>query len=173
MTFLLTPYLYTSIVYNLFCRDGIYFDKILVSEYKLFKRSNKANLFVNVAHNIGSETLFKITGTCGQDPMVPLIAHPSFFFMYTTFCNFLCITVWHIYKKKQSKSSFYPYWVSDICIRFWVFFFETFWAIVYFINTWCEYKYKLAFALAIIQSRRSGCAIVLFLVTRCFQCRIR
>jgi hypothetical protein len=38
--------------------------------------------------------------------------------MYTTFCNFLCITVWHIYKKKQSKSSFYPYWVSDICIRF-------------------------------------------------------
>jgi hypothetical protein len=29
-----------------FCRDGIYFDKILVSEYKLFKRSNKANLFI-------------------------------------------------------------------------------------------------------------------------------
>jgi hypothetical protein len=28
------------------CRDGIYFDKILVSEYKLFKRSNKANLFI-------------------------------------------------------------------------------------------------------------------------------
>jgi hypothetical protein len=27
-------------------RDGIYFDKILVSEYKLFKRSNKANLFI-------------------------------------------------------------------------------------------------------------------------------
>jgi hypothetical protein len=80
--------------------------------------------YVNVAHSIGSETLFKITGTCGQDPMVPLIAHPSFFltsilFMYTTFCNFQCITVWHIYKKKQSSSSFYPYWVSDICIRFW------------------------------------------------------
>jgi hypothetical protein len=36
-----------------------------------------------------------------------------------------------------------------------------------------EYKYKLAFALAIIQSRRSGCAIVLFLVTRYFPCRIR
>jgi hypothetical protein len=32
--------------------------------------------YVNVAHNIGSETLFKITGTCGQEPMVPLIAHP-------------------------------------------------------------------------------------------------
>jgi hypothetical protein len=32
--------------YNRFCRDGIYFDKILVSEYKLFKRSNKANLFI-------------------------------------------------------------------------------------------------------------------------------
>jgi hypothetical protein len=28
------------------CRDGIYFDKILVSEYKLFKRSNKANLLI-------------------------------------------------------------------------------------------------------------------------------
>jgi hypothetical protein len=26
--------------------DGIYFDKIFVSEYKLFKRSNKANLFI-------------------------------------------------------------------------------------------------------------------------------
>ena len=35
-----------SIAYNLFCRDGIYFDKILVSEYKLFKRSNKANLCI-------------------------------------------------------------------------------------------------------------------------------
>jgi hypothetical protein len=34
------------IAYNRFCRDGIYFDKILVSEYKLFKRSNKANLFI-------------------------------------------------------------------------------------------------------------------------------
>jgi hypothetical protein len=34
------------LAYNFFCRDGIYFDKILVSEYKLFKRSNKANLFI-------------------------------------------------------------------------------------------------------------------------------
>ena len=38
--------IWKSIVYNLFCRDGIYFDKILVSEYKLFKRSNKANLVI-------------------------------------------------------------------------------------------------------------------------------
>ena len=35
---------------------------------------------------------------------MPLIAHPPIFyhwliFMYTTFCNFLCITVWHIYNK--------------------------------------------------------------------------
>jgi hypothetical protein len=38
------PYtLWKSIVYYRLCRDGIYFDKILVSEYKLFKRSNKAN----------------------------------------------------------------------------------------------------------------------------------
>ena len=38
--------IWKCIVYNRFCRDGIYFDKILVSEYKLFKRSNKANLFI-------------------------------------------------------------------------------------------------------------------------------
>ena len=38
--------IWTCIAYNFFCRDGIYFDKILVSEYKLFKRSNKANLFI-------------------------------------------------------------------------------------------------------------------------------
>jgi hypothetical protein len=37
---------FKCIAYNFFCRDGIYFDKILVSEYKLFKRSNKANLFI-------------------------------------------------------------------------------------------------------------------------------
>ena len=45
----LSLYIFTilkSIVYNLFCRDEMYFDKILVSEYKLFKRSNKANLFI-------------------------------------------------------------------------------------------------------------------------------
>jgi hypothetical protein len=42
--FILT--IWKSIAYNLFCRDGIYFDKILVSEYKLFKRSNKANLLI-------------------------------------------------------------------------------------------------------------------------------
>ena len=35
-----------TIVYYRLCRDGIYFDKISVSEYKLFKRSNKANLFI-------------------------------------------------------------------------------------------------------------------------------
>ena len=45
----LSLYIFTiwkSIIYNLFCRDGIYFDKILVSEYKLFRRSNKANLLI-------------------------------------------------------------------------------------------------------------------------------
>jgi hypothetical protein len=41
-----TFHLWKSIVYNLFCRDGIYFDKILVSEYKIFKRSNKAKLLI-------------------------------------------------------------------------------------------------------------------------------
>jgi hypothetical protein len=42
--------MWKCIAYNRFCRDGIYFDKILVSEYKLFKRSNKANryFFINV-----------------------------------------------------------------------------------------------------------------------------
>jgi hypothetical protein len=52
LTFVLTSlslYIFTiwqCIAYNRFCRNGIYFDKILVSEYKLFKRSNKANLFI-------------------------------------------------------------------------------------------------------------------------------
>jgi hypothetical protein len=52
LTFFLTSlslYIFTiwkCIAYNRFCRDGIYFDKILVSEYKLFKRSNKANLAI-------------------------------------------------------------------------------------------------------------------------------
>jgi hypothetical protein len=47
----LSLYIYAiwkSIAYNLLYRDGIYFDKILVSEYKLFKKSNKANLFYRV-----------------------------------------------------------------------------------------------------------------------------
>jgi hypothetical protein len=44
LTFLtsLSLYIFTiwkCIAYYFFCRDGIYFDKILVSEYKLFKRS--------------------------------------------------------------------------------------------------------------------------------------
>jgi hypothetical protein len=38
--------IWKCIAYNRFCRDGIYFDKILVSEYKLSKRSNKVNLFI-------------------------------------------------------------------------------------------------------------------------------
>jgi hypothetical protein len=38
-----TRYAYDCVLDRL---DGIYFDKILVSEYKLFKRSNKANLFI-------------------------------------------------------------------------------------------------------------------------------
>jgi hypothetical protein len=45
----LSLYIFTiwkCIVYYRLCRDGIYLDKILVSEYKLFKRSNKANLFI-------------------------------------------------------------------------------------------------------------------------------
>jgi hypothetical protein len=52
LTFLLKPYLYTFSLYEnpsfiiVSARDGIYFEKILVSEYKLFKRSNKANLFI-------------------------------------------------------------------------------------------------------------------------------
>jgi hypothetical protein len=47
LIFIHFPYLLyeKSIVYYRLCRDRIFFDKILVSEYKLFKRSNKANLF--------------------------------------------------------------------------------------------------------------------------------
>jgi hypothetical protein len=42
----LSLYIFTiwkSIVYNLFCRDGIYFDKILVSEYKLLDTASSAS----------------------------------------------------------------------------------------------------------------------------------
>ena len=52
LTFLLTSIslciftIWKSIVYYRLCRDVIYFDKILVLEYKLFKRSNQANLFI-------------------------------------------------------------------------------------------------------------------------------
>jgi hypothetical protein len=49
------------IVYNLFCRDGIYFDKILVSEYKLFKRSNKANLCIAKDKKIHEARAFNFT----------------------------------------------------------------------------------------------------------------
>ena len=50
----LSLYIFTiwkSIVYNLFCRDVIYFDKILVSEYKLFKRSDCTKTFDTVPHD--------------------------------------------------------------------------------------------------------------------------
>ena len=39
-------FMWTSIVYYRQCRDRIFFDKILVSEYRHFKRSNKANLVI-------------------------------------------------------------------------------------------------------------------------------
>jgi predicted nucleic acid-binding protein len=50
----LSLYIFTiwkSIAYNLFCRDGIYFDKILVSKYKFFKRSNTTNLFIALVYS--------------------------------------------------------------------------------------------------------------------------
>jgi hypothetical protein len=37
--------IWKCIVHHRLCRDRIYFDKIFVSEYKLFKRLNKANFF--------------------------------------------------------------------------------------------------------------------------------
>jgi hypothetical protein len=48
LIFIHFPYLLyeKSIVYYRLCRDRMFFDKILVSEYKPFKRSNKANLFI-------------------------------------------------------------------------------------------------------------------------------
>ena len=87
----------------------------------------------------------------------------------------------HVYTKKQSNSSFYPYWVSDICIRFWKCFSSRHFGQLCILSIpdrlmqLSKYKkiYKLEFALGIIQSRRSGCAIVLFLATRYCPCRIR
>jgi hypothetical protein len=40
------PVLFTYCYKYRYSDSRIYFDKILVSEYKLFKRSNKANLFI-------------------------------------------------------------------------------------------------------------------------------
>jgi hypothetical protein len=62
--FLLTSlplYIFTiwkSIVYYRLCRDGIYFDKILVSEYKLLKRSNNANLFIALSIILDLQNFF-------------------------------------------------------------------------------------------------------------------
>ena len=65
--------------------------------------------YVNVAHSIGSEseTLFKITGTCGQDPMVPLIANPSFFLTSIFFHvhNILQLSMYDIYTKKNNQTA--------------------------------------------------------------------
>ena len=68
--------------------------------------------YVNVAHSIGSEseTLFKITGTCGQDPMVPLIAHPSFFltsifFSCTQHFATFYVSLYDIYTKKNNQTA--------------------------------------------------------------------
>ena len=61
---------------------------------------------------IGSETLFKITGTCGQDPMamVPLIAHPSFFLKINLFsCTqqfaIFYVSLYDIYTKKNDQTA--------------------------------------------------------------------
>ena len=44
--------------------------------------------------------LHETTGMCGQDPMLlPHFFNIDFFFILTAFCNFLCITVWHIYNQ--------------------------------------------------------------------------
>ena len=71
LTFVLTSlplYIFTiwkSIVYYRLYRDGIYFDKILVSEYKLFKRSNKANLLIAlVQYHISSENIILFRCSC-------------------------------------------------------------------------------------------------------------
>jgi hypothetical protein len=48
---ILNPYLYTFLLYEnpsftIVSADRIYFDKIWVSEYNFFKRSNKANICI-------------------------------------------------------------------------------------------------------------------------------
>jgi hypothetical protein len=145
---------------------------------------SRHNRVCNVAHSIGSETLFKITGTCGQDPiMVLLIAHPSFFlninfFSCTQHFATFYVSLYDIYttKKNQSNSSFYPYWVLTYAYGFEsVFLWDILGNCVFYqyLMQLSEYKYKLEFELGIIQSRRSGCAILLFLATRYFPCRIR
>jgi hypothetical protein len=73
LTFFLTSlslYIFTiwkCIAYNRFCRDGIYFDKILVSEYKLFKRSNRIIQFTCNAVNthLNHRRIFLVSIPCG------------------------------------------------------------------------------------------------------------
>ena len=76
LTFLLKPYLYTFSLFEnpsfiIFYKDGIYFDKILVLEYKLFKRQNKANLLIALVQQPVSQMKMKFqeiriiaTGPC-------------------------------------------------------------------------------------------------------------
>jgi hypothetical protein len=62
-----------------------------------------------------------------------------------------------------------PYAMCNIYILYYVYW----WSLVPNLMQLSEYKYKLEFALGKIQSRRSGCALVLFLATRYFPCRIQ
>jgi hypothetical protein len=66
--------IWKCIAYNRFCRDGIYFDKILVSEYQLFKRSNKANQLSTKIYDKRDDFNFKIINfpnMCSNIPASP------------------------------------------------------------------------------------------------------
>ena len=93
-----------TIVYYRLCRDGIYFDKILVSEYKLFKRSNKANLLIALVHWPVSQmkmTFQKIriisTGSCISNQLrnVNTICRRSWY---------IAAHIWKIYDFKRMHS---------------------------------------------------------------------
>ena len=64
-------------------------------------------MYVNVAHSIGSETLFKITGTCGQDPMVLLIVFflTSIFFSCTQHFATFYVSLYDIYTTNKNNQT--------------------------------------------------------------------
>ena len=60
------------------------------------------------------------TGPYGASDCPSLLCfNINFLFMYTTFCNFLCITVWHIYTKKTNQTAVSIHSGFLTCIRFW------------------------------------------------------
>jgi hypothetical protein len=101
-------------VYNLFRRDGTHLDKIPVSEYKLFKRSNKANPFIALVQQPVSQmkmTFQEIriiaTGPCTTNRLRDA----------NTICRrswYIAAHIWKIYDFKIEVVPFVIYFSTDL-----------------------------------------------------------